>query len=53
MRATSLNLIVNLAWTVVQITIALTIVVRKPTTLASNRLVRRKESRQHCAARKG
>jgi hypothetical protein len=52
MGATSLNLIVNLAWTVVQITTALTIVVRKPTTLAPNRLVR-KESRQHYAARKG
>ncbi len=51
MRATSLNLIVNLAWTVVQIT-ALTIVVRKRTPLASNRLVR-KESRQHYIARKG
>ena len=51
MRATSLNLIVNLVWTVVQIT-ALTIIVRKLTPLASNRRVP-KEPRQHYIARKG
>jgi hypothetical protein len=51
MGATSLNPIVNLTWTAVQIT-ALTIAVRRLTTLASNRLARQ-DSRQHYIARKG
>jgi hypothetical protein len=49
---TSLNPIFNLTRTAVQTTALLTIVVRKLTTLASNRLAQQ-ESRQHYIARKG